>query len=144
MWRTWPRLSANTVAQKPGDSVMPLLSPAQAVLSATDCASTLDPSANTMATANSDAEQRAPRRMRFTGREVPDIAMAMLPTFVLPARELPSQARVPTQQNYERAHCRAKLIVRRRRGTAIHSRPERQLRELVTDLIGAKREQSRA
>jgi hypothetical protein len=31
MCRAWPTLSANTVAQKPGDSVIPPLSPAQAL-----------------------------------------------------------------------------------------------------------------
>src|ERR1700722_79608 len=55
MWRTCPRLSAKTVAQKPGERVMPVSAPGQAAAGAAKAGTTAGPSeapaASMMATA---------------------------------------------------------------------------------------------
>src|SRR5215475_9144673 len=82
MWRTWPMLSAKMVAQKPGDSVSPPLSPLQPGLL---CASADDQVTTTTAKADADASNaavaRALPRPRCSGvgmRVDPVLAMAML------------------------------------------------------------------
>src|SRR5215471_8831580 len=88
MWRTWPILSAKIVAQKPGDSVIPPLSPAQAAeLPELVCASAGDPVAASAAIADAEASKAAVmcvllrlRRAGFGTRGLVDpvLAMAML------------------------------------------------------------------
>src|SRR5215472_5110274 len=90
MWRTWPILSAKIVAQKPGDSVIPPLSPEQADapgLPAVACARAVEPLAISAAMADADARRavavRVPLRLRHSGFGTPGLsdpllAMAML------------------------------------------------------------------
>jgi len=63
MWRTWPTLSAKTVAQKPGESERPPLSSVQVLAVELDCARSDEAVAITAAIAIRETDAKAAARL---------------------------------------------------------------------------------